>query len=102
MKTLKFSVLLFSILPSQDQANSKELQQKIVAKERNTGLVKPITTKPIFHIAKGLNNDGTLLKNYRRGLNYAIDYFGKYGPYYIYLLGDDDEQNNQPTICFLE
>ena len=93
MKTLKFSVLVFAILLSQDQANSQELQQKIVAKERNTGLAKPITTKPVFHIAKGLNNDGTLLKNYRRGLNYAIDYFGNYGPYYIYLLGDDDEQN---------
>ena len=33
------------------------------------------------------------MENYRRGLRYAIDYFGNYGPYFIYLLGPDSEQS---------
>ena len=48
---------------------------------------------PVFLIAEGLNADGSLLANYRRGLRYAIDYFGNYGPYYIYLLGPQSEQS---------
>ncbi len=49
--------------------------------------------EPVFLVADGLNSDGSLVANYRRGLRYAIDYFGNYGPYYIYLLGPDSEQN---------
>ena len=48
---------------------------------------------PKIIVAKGLNADGSLVKNYRRGLEYAIDYFGNYGPYYVYLLGPGDEEN---------
>ena len=49
--------------------------------------------RPILRIADGLNTDGELAKYYQRGLNYAIQYFGNYGPYYIYLLGPDSEQS---------
>lgn len=48
---------------------------------------------PTFYIAEGLNEDGSLLKNYKRGLDYAIDYFGNYGPYCIYLLGPKSEES---------
>jgi len=36
--------------------------------------------EPVFLVADGLNADGSLAANYRRGLRYAIDYFGNYGP----------------------
>lgn len=49
--------------------------------------------RPILRIAEGLNGDGALAKYYQRGLDYAIQYFGKHGPYYIYLLGPDSEQS---------
>ncbi len=48
---------------------------------------------PVLLVADGMNADGSLVKNYQRGLQYAIDYFGNYGPYYIYLLGPDSEQS---------
>ena len=48
---------------------------------------------PILRIAEGLNGDGTLVKYYQRGLRYAIQYFGNYGPYYVYLLGPDSERS---------
>ena len=46
---------------------------------------------PVILVADGLNADGSLVKNYQRGLRYAINYFGNYGPYYIYLLGPESE-----------
>jgi hypothetical protein len=49
--------------------------------------------EPVLFFADGLNADDSLVKNYLRGLKYAIDYFGNYGPYYIYLLGPDNEQS---------
>ncbi|MCP4848969.1 MAG: hypothetical protein GY899_13595 [Verrucomicrobiaceae bacterium] len=51
------------------------------------------TAEPVLFVANGLNADGSLVKNYHRGLQYAIDYFGNYGPYYVYLLGPDSEQS---------
>ena len=50
-------------------------------------------SKPTFHIAKGLNDDGSLLKYYKRGLDYAVNYFGNYGPYHVYLFGPEDEKS---------
>ncbi|MEE2948032.1 MAG: hypothetical protein VX392_06920 [Verrucomicrobiota bacterium] len=49
--------------------------------------------EPVLFVADGLNSDGSLVQNYQLGLKYAIDYFGNYGPYYIYLLGPDNEQS---------
>ena len=46
---------------------------------------------PVIRVADGLNTDGSLVRNYKRGLQYAINYFGNYGPYYVYLLGSDRE-----------
>lgn len=40
---------------------------------------------PVLFVAEGLNSDGSLVKNYQRGLQYATAYFGNYGPYYVYL-----------------
>lgn len=53
----------------------------------------PIIPAPVLLVADGLNKDGSLVKNYRRGLDYAIDYFGNYGPYYVYLLSSDSEES---------
>ena len=61
-----------------------------IAKKRNQPRAHQ---RPILRIADGLNTDGELAKYYQRGLNYAIQYFGNYGPYYIYLLGPDSEQS---------
>ena len=52
-----------------------------------------IAVEPILFVADGLNADGSLVKNYQRGLQYAIDYFGNYGPYYVYLLGPDSDRS---------
>ena len=51
------------------------------------------TVAPVIFVADGLNGDGSLIDHYQRGLRYAIDYFGNYGPYYIYLLGPHSEQS---------
>ncbi|MDB4810195.1 hypothetical protein OAH34_03260, partial [bacterium] len=48
---------------------------------------------PVLRVAEGLNTNGSLVKYYRRGLNYATEYFGNYGPYYVYLLGPDSESS---------
>lgn len=48
---------------------------------------------PVLFVAEGLNADGSLVKNYQRGLQYAAAYFGNYGPYYVYLLGQGNEQS---------
>lgn len=55
--------------------------------------VKPSRVAPVIFIADGLNEDGSLMANYQRGLRYAINYFGNYGPYYVYLLGPDSEES---------
>ena len=52
-----------------------------------------VDSKPTFHISKGLNDDGSLLKYYKRGLDYAVNYFGNYGPYHIYLFGPEHEKS---------
>ena len=57
------------------------------------GCVGTSTVEPKIFVAEGLNADGSLVKNYQRGLRYAIDYFGSYGPYYVYLLGPDSESS---------
>ena len=62
------------------------------SKERSKVLPLETKTKPTFHVAKGLNKDGSLLKYYKRGLDYAIDYFGNYGPYHIYLFGPETKR----------
>ncbi len=49
--------------------------------------------RPILRIAAGLNVDGSLKKYYQRGLDYAIQYFGNHGPYYVYLLGPGSERS---------
>ena len=61
------------------------------ADEAKQNLAKETEGPPVFHIADGLNGDAALLENYQRGLNYAINYFGNYGPYHIYLLGSQSE-----------
>jgi len=48
---------------------------------------------PVLFVAEGLNADGSLVKNYQRGLQYATAYFGHYGPYYVYLLGPASERS---------
>jgi hypothetical protein len=48
---------------------------------------------PVFLVAYRLNADVPPLKDYQRGLDYAIDYFGNDGPYYVYLLAPGYEEN---------
>ena len=56
-------------------------------------IVPATVVEPVLFVAAGLNTSGSLVRNYQRGLQYAIDYFGHYGPYYVYLLGPDSEQS---------
>lgn len=49
--------------------------------------------KHVFHVAPGIDKNGSLIKFYKRGLDYAVNYFGNYGPYHIYLLGPKGEKN---------
>ncbi|MCH1506268.1 MAG: hypothetical protein L7V86_22010 [Verrucomicrobiales bacterium] len=65
------------------------LSDKVEAE--NDNFANETEVQPVFHVAEGLNADGSLVANYKRGLNYAIDYFGNYGPYHIYLLGSESE-----------
>ena len=65
----------------------------LLGEEKKVVKSKSIDVGPVFLVADGLNDDGQLVANYQRGLRYAIDYFGNYGPYYIYLLGPSGEQN---------
>ena len=51
--------------------------------------------QPVIVVAKGLDENGSLVENYQRGLRYAVDYFGNYGPYYVYLLGPTGEKDIQ-------
>ena len=61
------------------------------AESDSPNVAKETEAEPVFHVAEGLNADGSLVANYKRGLDYAIDYFGNYGPYHIYLLGAKSE-----------
>ena len=82
------AVLLMGCGPSGDpppQAHS--------TKDDRQDLTLQTDIEPVLFVADGLNADDSLVKNYLRGLKYAIDYFGNYGPYYIYLLGPDNEQS---------
>ena len=56
-------------------------------------LTKQTNIEPVLLVADGLNSNGSLVNNYKRGLNYAINYFGNYGPYYVYLLGPSNKKN---------
>ncbi|MCH2063938.1 MAG: hypothetical protein MK194_09460 [Roseibacillus sp.] len=72
------------------EKNSPEPQENTTAAP---DLEAGATVEPVLFVADGLNADGSLVSNYQRGLRYAIDYFGNYGPYYVYLLGPDSEQS---------
>ena len=65
-------------------ANAEETHQR---KTRTT------TVAPVILVTDGLNKNGSLVENYQRGLRYAVDYFGNYGPYYVYLLGPGSEKS---------
>ena len=56
-------------------------------------LTRETKVQPRFFIAEGLNDDGSLLRYYKRGLTYAVNYFGNYGPYCVYLLGPASEKS---------
>ncbi len=71
----------------------KSAPQSQVKTPASPNMQASITVEPILFVAEGLNADGSLVKNYQRGLQYAIDYFGNYGPYYVYLLGPESEQS---------
>ena len=62
-------------------------------KDSSQDLTQQTDIEPVLLVADGLNADGSLVVNYQRGLKFAIDYFGNYGPYYIYLLGPGNEQS---------
>ena len=62
-------------------------------KDGRQDLARQTDIEPVLFVADGLNADGSLVENYQRGIKYAIDYFGNYGPYYIYLLGPGNKQS---------
>ena len=65
----------------------------VLAGDQKRKLPEESKVQPVFHVAKGVDVNGTLIKYYKRGLDYAIDYFGNYGPYHIYLFGPKDEKS---------
>ena len=67
-------------------ANVQPVEAPQATDNSKPDLTRPIESPPVLLVAEGLNADGALVTNYRRGLSYAIDYFGNYGPYYVYLL----------------
>ena len=71
-------------------ANESQVERH---QETFSSLHSQTEANPVLHVAKGLNEDGTLVKYYRRGLDYAINYFGNYGPYHVYLLGPEDKKS---------
>lgn len=71
-------------------ANESQVERN---QETFSSLHSQTEANPVLHVAKGLNEDGTLVKYYRRGLDYAINYFGNYGPYHVYLLGPEDKKS---------
>ncbi|MDP6892347.1 MAG: hypothetical protein QF731_04150 [Verrucomicrobiota bacterium] len=74
-------------------SNNHSLILKLFIKKNKHDPIKQTKIKPVLFVADGLNKNGSLVENYERGLNYAIDYFGNYGPYYVYLLGPSNKQN---------
>ena len=89
---MKIPVPLFAVLlvAGCAEKNLPEPQENTTAAP---DLEAGATVEPVLFVADGLNADGSLVRNYQRGLRYAIDYFGNYGPYYVYLLGPDSEQS---------
>ena len=84
MRALTYLVLSLCFSTALRAEEAKELKKN---SEGTSGVA------PVILVADGLNADGSLIENYQRGLRYAIDYFGNYGPYYVYLLGSDSEQS---------
>ena len=85
------------LAPATEEASSTE-QDPATAEDPATedgshALTRQTDSEPVLFVAEGLNADGSLVENYQRGLKYAIDYFGNYGPYYVYLLGPGNEQS---------
>jgi hypothetical protein len=97
VKTILVSLLCLPI--ALGIASAEEPPAEPESPETGTGKVlrPPLTreadVEPAFFVADGLNSDGSLVKFYKRGLEYAIKYFGNYGPYHVYLLGSDNEES---------
>ena len=72
--------------------NARSVEDSQATDNSMPDLTRPIESLPVVRVAEGRNADGALVKNYRRGLSYAIAYFGNYGPYYVYWLGPGNEQ----------
>jgi hypothetical protein len=92
MNTLRIATISIALFTGCASNNNSPALYDFI-EEYNHNLQKETNIKPVLLVADGLNNDGSLVKNYERGLNYAIDYFGNYGPYYVYLLGPSNKQN---------
>ena len=86
IRNMRFLLILCLCLTCSfiESAHAEESKEK---QKRTT------TIAPVILVTDGLNKDGSLVENYQRGLRYAIDYFGNYGPYYVYLLGPGSEES---------
>ena len=92
MNNIKFAIIVGTLLTGCISKNNTSNLNLFIQKDKNV-FGKQTRIKPVLFVADGLNKDGGLVKNYERGLNYAINYFGNYGPYYVYLLGPGNKQN---------
>lgn len=90
MTALRF---LLSLLLTASSTLADQIGKTKPATGKNAPPARETKVAPTIYIAKGLNKDGSLLKNYKRGLDYAINYFGNYGPYCVYLLGPESEKS---------
>ncbi len=91
--SLFITIGLCTLLFSGCTITTKSSGQYPITNSNKSTNVSRTDTPPVIFVAKGLNKDGSLIANYRRGLNYAIEYFGNYGPYYVYLLGPGNEDD---------
>ena len=89
---IKLAIIVGTLLTGCISKNNTSNLNLFIEKDKNV-FGKQTRIKPVLFVADGLNKDGGLVKNYERGLNYAINYFGNYGPYYVYLLGPGNKQN---------
>jgi hypothetical protein len=60
--------------------------------EPGYGTVNPTT---VCNITEGYDSDGAIQAQFWEAYNFARDYFGAYGPVYVYFMGPTSEESNQ-------
>ena len=54
-----------------------------------------VTPTTVCNITDGFDSAGVIQEAFWEGYNYARDYFGAYGPVYVYMMGPTSEESNR-------